>query len=197
MKDLPYIPRVEIFRIKDATFRKGAQRKKNEKFCSTRNQGVCDKRKPVSKPIWSDQTPASIMKTLLATCLSLLVFALISLAQSPPPNQLLLQQERIRLPERRQIRPQRRRRLLQTCRQGKLQRNNQQRQDSPQRGNLRAGRGNLQRLDNQELQDNRRHPARRLPLTRTSRRQSPARGGRSECRTTSCFARCRSGLLRQ
>src|SRR5207247_6764397 len=72
---------------KDATFRKGAQPKKNEKFCSTRNQGVCDKRKPVSKSICSDQTPASIMKTLLATCLSLLAFALISLAQSPPPRQ--------------------------------------------------------------------------------------------------------------
>ncbi len=39
------------------------------------------------KPYWSDQTPASIMKTLLATCLSLLAFALISLAQSPPPRQ--------------------------------------------------------------------------------------------------------------
>src|SRR5207247_4330463 len=72
---------------KDATFRKGAQPKKNEKFCSTRNQGVCDKRKPVSKSICSDQTPASIMKTLLATCLSSLAFALISLAQSPPPRQ--------------------------------------------------------------------------------------------------------------
>jgi hypothetical protein len=49
LKDLPYVPRVEIFRIKDATFRKGAPPKKNEKFCSTRNQGFCDKRKPVSK----------------------------------------------------------------------------------------------------------------------------------------------------
>jgi len=39
------------------------------------------------KPYWSDQTPASLMKTLLATCLSLLAFALISLAQSPPPRQ--------------------------------------------------------------------------------------------------------------
>jgi biopolymer transport protein ExbB len=68
-------------------FRKGAPPKKNEKFCSTRNQGFCDKRKPVSKSICSDQTPASIMKTLLATCLSLLAFALISLAQSPPPRQ--------------------------------------------------------------------------------------------------------------
>src|SRR6266480_4778834 len=60
---------------------------KNEKFCSTRDQLVCDKRKPVSKPHRSDSTPASTMKTLLATCLCSLALALISLAQSPPPAQ--------------------------------------------------------------------------------------------------------------
>jgi hypothetical protein len=38
--------------MKDATFcRKGAPLEKNEKFCSTRNQVVCNKRKPVSKSI--------------------------------------------------------------------------------------------------------------------------------------------------
>src|SRR5437867_4068078 len=58
---------------------------KNEKFCSTRDQLVCDKREPVSKPHRSDSTPASTMKTLLATCLCSLALALISLAQSPPP----------------------------------------------------------------------------------------------------------------
>src|SRR6266513_5687063 len=63
------------------------RRRKNEKFCSTRKQVVCDKRKPVSKSNRSDQTPASTMKTLLATCLCSLAFALISLAQSPPPAQ--------------------------------------------------------------------------------------------------------------
>src|SRR5206468_10573014 len=57
----------------------------NEKFCSTRDQLVCDKREPVSKPHRSDSTPASTMKTLLATCLCSLALALISLAQSPPP----------------------------------------------------------------------------------------------------------------
>src|SRR5213592_2505449 len=60
---------------------------KNEKFCSTRDQLVCDKRKPVSKPHRSDSTPASTMKTILATCLCSLALALISLAQSPPPAQ--------------------------------------------------------------------------------------------------------------
>src|SRR6059058_4906345 len=60
---------------------------KNEKFCSTRDQLVCDKRKPVSKQHRSDSTPASTMKTLLATCLCSLALALISLAQSPPPAQ--------------------------------------------------------------------------------------------------------------
>src|SRR5213592_4177151 len=60
---------------------------KNEKFCSTRDQLVCDKREPVSKPHRSDSTPASTMKTLLATCLCSLALALISLAQSPPPAQ--------------------------------------------------------------------------------------------------------------
>src|SRR6059058_1373147 len=60
---------------------------KNEKFCSTRDQLVCDKRKPVSKPHRSDSTPASTMKTLLATCQCSLALALISLAQSPPPAQ--------------------------------------------------------------------------------------------------------------
>src|SRR6184192_252536 len=60
---------------------------KNEKFCSTRDQFVCDKRKPVSKSNWSVQTPASTMKTLLATCLCTLAFAAISLAQTSPSAQ--------------------------------------------------------------------------------------------------------------
>src|SRR5438132_9399344 len=60
---------------------------KNEKFCSTRDQLVCDKRKPVSKSNWSVQTPASTMKTLLATCLCTLAFAAISLAQTSPSAQ--------------------------------------------------------------------------------------------------------------
>jgi biopolymer transport protein ExbB len=60
---------------------------KNEKFCSTRKQFVCDKRKPVSKSNRSDQTPASTMKTLLTISLCSLALALTSLAQSPPPAQ--------------------------------------------------------------------------------------------------------------
>src|SRR5438270_974365 len=60
---------------------------KYEKFCSTRDQLVCDKRKPVSKSNWSVQTPAPTMKTLLATCLCTLAFAAISLAQTSPSAQ--------------------------------------------------------------------------------------------------------------
>src|SRR5438034_11366998 len=63
------------------------RRRKNEKFCSTRKQLVCDKRKPVSKSNRSDQTPASTMKTLLTISLCSLALALTSLAQSPPPAQ--------------------------------------------------------------------------------------------------------------
>src|SRR5215468_2856565 len=40
---------------------------------------------PVSKSNRLHETPASTMKTLLATSLSSLAFALISFAQSPPP----------------------------------------------------------------------------------------------------------------
>jgi biopolymer transport protein ExbB len=87
LKNLLTSHELRYFESKMRPFEREHTAKKNEKFCSTRNQGVCDKRKPVSKSICSAQTPASIMKTLLATCLSLLAFALISLAQSPPPRQ--------------------------------------------------------------------------------------------------------------
>src|SRR6059058_2006282 len=42
---------------------------------------------PVSKSNWSVQTPASTMKTLLATCLCTVAFAAISLAQTSPSAQ--------------------------------------------------------------------------------------------------------------
>jgi hypothetical protein len=37
LRDLPYIPAVEILRIKDATLENEGRLKKSEKFCSTRN----------------------------------------------------------------------------------------------------------------------------------------------------------------
>src|ERR1043166_8889204 len=60
---------------------------KNEKFCSTRQQAVCDKRKPVPKTNRSHQTPASTMKTLLTISLCSLALALSSFAQSPAAQQ--------------------------------------------------------------------------------------------------------------
>src|ERR1051326_4602201 len=60
---------------------------KNEKFCSTRQQAVCDKRKPVPKTNRSHQTPASTMKTLLTISLCSLALALSSFAQSHAAQQ--------------------------------------------------------------------------------------------------------------
>src|ERR1051326_5981194 len=60
---------------------------KNEKFCSTRQQAVCDKRKPVPKTNRSHQTPASTTKTLLTISLCSLALALSSFAQSPAAQQ--------------------------------------------------------------------------------------------------------------
>src|SRR5207248_1626458 len=73
---------------------------KNEKFCSTRDQLVCDKRKPVSKSNWSVQTPASTMKTLLATCLCTLAFAAISLAHRAQMPRLLRVGRQLLRPQR-------------------------------------------------------------------------------------------------
>src|SRR5207247_2283982 len=68
-------------------FEREHRRKKMKSFARLATKSSAIKENLSRKPYWSDQTPASIMKTLLATCLSLLAFALISLAQSPPPRQ--------------------------------------------------------------------------------------------------------------
>src|SRR5512133_2803094 len=57
---------------------------KNEKFCWTPEQVLCDKGK-LHRNRTGHQTRASTMKTLLTTCLCSLAFALVSLAQAPPP----------------------------------------------------------------------------------------------------------------
>src|SRR6266850_3261472 len=59
---------------------------KNEKFCWTPEQVLCDKEK-LHQNRTGHQTRASTMKTLLTTCLCSLAFALVSLAQAPPPAQ--------------------------------------------------------------------------------------------------------------
>jgi biopolymer transport protein ExbB len=59
---------------------------KNEKFCWTPEQVLCDKGK-LHRNRTGHQTRASTMKTLLTTCLCSLAFALVSLAQAPPPAQ--------------------------------------------------------------------------------------------------------------
>ena len=59
---------------------------KNENFCWTPEQVLCDKGKPAPNRI-GYQTRGLTMKTLLTTCLCSLAFALISLAQAPPPGQ--------------------------------------------------------------------------------------------------------------
>src|SRR5436305_1560170 len=68
-------------------FEREHRRKKMKSFARLATKSSAIKENLSRKPYWSDQTPASLMKTLLATCLSLLAFALISLAQSPPPRQ--------------------------------------------------------------------------------------------------------------
>jgi biopolymer transport protein ExbB len=67
-------------------WRKKASREKNEKFCWTLEQVLCDKGKPVPNPI-GHQPRGLTMKTLLTTCLCSLAFALVLLAQAPPPGQ--------------------------------------------------------------------------------------------------------------
>src|SRR6267142_3503367 len=57
---------------------------KNEKFCWTPEQVLCDKGK-LHRNRTGHQTRASTMKTLLTTCLCSLAFSLVSLAQAPPP----------------------------------------------------------------------------------------------------------------
>ena len=59
---------------------------KNEKFCWTPEQVLCDNGK-LHRNRTGHQTRASTMKTLLTTCLCSLAFALVSLAQAPPPAQ--------------------------------------------------------------------------------------------------------------
>jgi biopolymer transport protein ExbB len=59
---------------------------KNEKFCWTPEQVLCDKGKPAPSRI-GHQTRGLTMKTLLTTCLCSLAFALVLLAQAPPPGQ--------------------------------------------------------------------------------------------------------------
>ena len=59
---------------------------KNEKFCWTRKQVLCDKGNPARNRT-GHQTRASTMKTLLTTCLCSLAFALVLLGQAPPAAQ--------------------------------------------------------------------------------------------------------------
>ena len=65
---------------------KGSIAEKNEKFCWTPEQVLCDNGKPAPKSNRS-LTRASTMKTLITTCLCSLAFALVLLAQAPPPAQ--------------------------------------------------------------------------------------------------------------
>ena len=68
---------------------KGSIAEKNEKFCWTLEPVLCDNGKPRKTCTESigHQTRASTMKTLLTICLSAVAFALVSLAQVPPPAQ--------------------------------------------------------------------------------------------------------------
>jgi biopolymer transport protein ExbB len=68
---------------------KGSIAEKNEKFCWTLEAVLCDNGKPRKTRSESNghQTRASTMKTLLTICLSTVAFALVSLAQVPPPAQ--------------------------------------------------------------------------------------------------------------
>src|ERR1044071_5592234 len=67
-------------------WRKKLSRKKMKSFAGLRNKSSAI-RKNLHRNRTGHQTRASTMKTLLTTCLCSLAFALVSLAQAPPPAQ--------------------------------------------------------------------------------------------------------------
>src|SRR3954447_12158143 len=78
-----------MFRIKDAPSAQEISRKKMKSFAGLPNKSSAI-RENLGKPVpdrTGHQTRASTMKTLLTICLSTVAFALVSLAQVPPPGQ--------------------------------------------------------------------------------------------------------------
>jgi biopolymer transport protein ExbB len=86
LTDLPYIPPVEIFRIKDATFEKRSVdgKKKVKSFARLAGKPFAIRGNSYRNRT-NHQSPASTMKTLLTACLCSLALVLTSLAQSPAP----------------------------------------------------------------------------------------------------------------
>jgi biopolymer transport protein ExbB len=78
-----------MFRIKDAPMAQKISRKKMKSFAGLSNQtSAITENLGKSEPNRTGhQTRASTMKTLLTICLSTVAFALVSLAQVPPPGQ--------------------------------------------------------------------------------------------------------------